>query len=215
MIEIIEWVMLVEVEKNQRVRCDYPDCKHSVYRRIHVLRYPDASYKCIGSGCFKKLSEDRTVRINKAPSVDYFKQGKTLTQAQRQQLLDNRIQLLDRLLAEGLQAQQPISTYKSADITASAIQTKGTSETEQIAEIINISKASSAENYLLLKQYAKFNPQINYASFPQGEKYSRALDMVQRKYRDLGTQLHTSDIRFQREVQLLIDDMVDYNNCKE
>ena len=72
MTETIEWVMLVEVEKAQRVRCDYPNCHHSVYRRIHILKYPDGSFQCIGSGCFKKLSHEVGLIFLKQPVLRTF-----------------------------------------------------------------------------------------------------------------------------------------------
>ncbi|NQZ31350.1 MAG: hypothetical protein HRU06_08735 [Oceanospirillaceae bacterium] len=222
MTETIEWVMLVEVEKAQRVRCDYPNCHHSVYRRIHILKYPDGSFQCIGSGCFKKLSHEVGVNIFKAASVTYFSGSKALTSAQRQQLIDNRSALLEKLLAEGLQQQQSIAVIRRGDLTtditvkqlepetANEVESEATPKLVIMPKPVNISQASPVENYHLLRKYQKFNPLINYASFPQGEKYSRALDMVQGKYRQPGRRVDTGSVAFQREVQILIDDMVDY-----
>ena len=195
----IEWVMLVEVAKDQRIRCDFEGCNYSVYRRIHVLKFPDGSYQCLGSGCFKKLCDAGQYQVVQAPSVKYLGQGKALTADQRQQLIDNRNELLERLLAQGLAEHKSISVHKLAD-------------TDAKVEIgpINISTSSPMENYHLLRKYRKFNPEIDYAVFPQGEKYSRALDMVRRKYRDQGLKADTGSVGFQTEVQSLIDDMVDY-----
>ena len=218
MTETIEWVMLVEVQRDQRVRCDYLDCKHSVYRRIHILKYPDGRNQCLGSGCFKKLNNSAGVKVIQAASVAYFGQGKALTHAQRQQLIDNRSVLLEKLLAQGLREQPSIARIESADQGAGlAIKAlKQVIERQRAAKplmrekAVDISQASPVENYHLLRKYQKFNPLINYAAFPRGEKYSRALDMVARTYRQPGRPVDTASVDFQREVQSLIENMVDY-----
>ena len=50
----IELLAIVEVSKTERVICRAPNCKHSVYKRIHVVKL-DGKITVYGSECFKRL----------------------------------------------------------------------------------------------------------------------------------------------------------------
>ena len=50
----IELLAIVEVDKEARILCRAPTCKHTVYKRIHVLKH-NGTLTVYGSECFKKL----------------------------------------------------------------------------------------------------------------------------------------------------------------
>lgn len=181
--EEIILLMVVEVSKDKRIRCDYKNCNHGVYKRIHVIYFEDGHYECLGSSCYKKLTEQSNVSFQKASSVDFIGEGKVLTDEEREKLIENKALLLESL------------TYSPPDQLEPAV--------------VTITQMSNKQNYQLLKKYKKFNPEINYSIFPKGEKYSRALDMVNRRYRDLGMIINDRSYSYQNEIKALMDDMVD------
>ncbi len=176
-------LMVVEVSKDKRIRCDYESCNHGVYKRIHVVYFEDGHYECLGSSCYKKLTEQSNVTFQQASSVDAIGEGKVLTDQEREQLIENKALLLESL------------TYSPPDAPEAAV--------------VTVTQVNNEQNYLLLKKYKKFNPEINYSLFPEGEKYSRALDMVNRRYRDLDMIINDRSYSYQNEIKALIDDMAD------
>jgi len=87
---------IVSVEQVDRVRCGQPNCGHTVYRRIHVVR-EGATLLVLGSTCLAKRYETDT-----ALGLARFGcgAGRPLTDAERQLLVDNTEALLARFEEE-------------------------------------------------------------------------------------------------------------------
>lgn len=88
---------IVEVPREDRVRCQAPDCNHVVFRRIHVVR-EDSIISVYGSECFKKLFEGAPV----SSSSPYYtsSEGRQLTEEERRMLLENTARLIAEFEAE-------------------------------------------------------------------------------------------------------------------
>lgn len=82
---------VVEVPRDDRVRCQSVGCKHSVFRRIHVVR-ENSVIRVYGSECFKKLFVGLTV----ASSTPQYSssEGRHLTDEERQLLVENTERLI-------------------------------------------------------------------------------------------------------------------------
>lgn len=87
---------IVSVEHADRVRCGQPTCGHSVYRRIHIVR--EAGHLLVlGSTCFAK----RYGAYTALGGAQYGGgEGRSLTDAERQLLVDNTEALLARFEEE-------------------------------------------------------------------------------------------------------------------
>ncbi|MFM9969575.1 MAG: hypothetical protein ACKVQK_14395 [Burkholderiales bacterium] len=84
---------VVEVPREDRVRCQAVGCNHSVFRRIHVIRDPSGIH-VYGSECFKKLFAGLPVASSspKYSSSD----GRQLTDEERQWLAANTERLIEQ-----------------------------------------------------------------------------------------------------------------------
>lgn len=95
-----ELLAIVSVDKDDRVRCGQPNCGHSVYRQIHVVR-DGVELMVLGSTCFAKRygGSDAlgTARFGGGG-------GRQLTNAERQMLLNNTYALLAQFEEERRQA---------------------------------------------------------------------------------------------------------------
>lgn len=84
---------IVSVDHADRVRCGQPTCGHSVFRRIHVVR-EGSKLLVLGSTCFAKRYGTDTA----LGSAQYGGgEGRPLTEAERQLLVNNTEALLARL----------------------------------------------------------------------------------------------------------------------
>lgn len=92
---------IVSVEHNERVRCGQPNCGHSVYRRIHVVR-ENSRLLVLGSTCFaKRYGADTALGGAKYGGGE----GRPLTEAERQLLLSNTEALLAQFEEEAARLQ--------------------------------------------------------------------------------------------------------------
>lgn len=87
---------IVSVEHADRVRCGQPTCGHSVYRRIHVVR-ENGKLMVLGSTCFSKRYGG-----DAALGSAHFGggEGRPLTEAERQLLVNNTQALLEQFETE-------------------------------------------------------------------------------------------------------------------
>ena len=46
-------LLVVEVNQEKRICCDFNGCNHSVYKRIHIVCFEDEHYECLGLTCYK------------------------------------------------------------------------------------------------------------------------------------------------------------------
>ena len=93
----IELLAIVEVDKEARILCRAPTCKHTVYKRIHVLKH-NGTLTVYGSECFKKLvGQPSEFKPQYSTST-----GRSLTPDERALLLDNTEKLIAQFAAEAL-----------------------------------------------------------------------------------------------------------------
>lgn len=88
---------VVEVPRDDRVRCQSAGCNHPVFRRIHVVR-ENSTIRVYGSECFKKLFIGRPV----ASSTPQYtsSDGRHLTDEERQLLIENTERLIQQFETE-------------------------------------------------------------------------------------------------------------------
>lgn len=98
---------VVEVPKADRVICQAPGCKHSVFRRIHIVS-ENETLRALGSECFKKLFGEKTpsLRTPRYGTSD----GRQLTSEERQLLGENTERLIEQFEAEQQSELQKLST---------------------------------------------------------------------------------------------------------
>ena len=88
---------VVEVPRDDRVRCQAAGCNHSVFRRIHVVR-ENSVVRVHGSECFKKLF----VGLPVASSMPRYSssEGRHLTEEERRLLIENTERLVQQFESE-------------------------------------------------------------------------------------------------------------------
>lgn len=88
---------VVEVPRDDRVRCQSTGCNHPVFRRIHVVR-ENSAIRVYGSECFKKLF----VGLPVASSTPQYtsSDGRHLTDEERQLLIENTERLIQQFETE-------------------------------------------------------------------------------------------------------------------
>lgn len=88
---------VVEVPREDRVRCQASGCNHVVFRRIHVVR-ENSVVSVYGSECFKKLFAGAPVSF----SSPYYtsSEGRQLTDEERRLLVENTARLIQQFEAE-------------------------------------------------------------------------------------------------------------------
>ena len=86
---------IVEVDKTDRVICRAPNCGHSIYKRIHVIKL-DGKVTVYGSECFKRLlGSEAGITPHYGTST-----SRQLTNEERQLLLENTESLIAQFEAE-------------------------------------------------------------------------------------------------------------------
>lgn len=92
-----ELLAIIEVPRDERVRCQAAGCNHPVFRRIHVVR-ESAVVSVYGSECFKRLFAALPV----ASSVPRYSssEGRHLTDEERQLLIENTERLIQQFETE-------------------------------------------------------------------------------------------------------------------
>jgi hypothetical protein len=92
-----ELLAIVEVPRDERVRCQSPGCNHPVFRRIHVVREGE-TVSVLGSECFSRIFKALPVA---AASPKYSSSdGRHLTDEERHLLIENTRHLIERFEAE-------------------------------------------------------------------------------------------------------------------
>jgi len=88
---------VVEVPRDDRVRCQSAGCNHPVFRRIHVVR-ENSIIRVYGSECFKKLFDGLPV----ASSMPQYTStdGRHLTEEERRLLIENTERLIQQFESE-------------------------------------------------------------------------------------------------------------------
>lgn len=90
---------IVEVDYDQRIRCQEPGCNHPVYRAIHVVR-DRCQLLLLGSTCYaKRYGSDQALGQAQFTAPGSWRQ---LSKDERQLLLDNTQELLAKFEAEAL-----------------------------------------------------------------------------------------------------------------
>lgn len=94
---VAQLLAIVEVPRDDRVRCQAQGCNHPVYRRVHVVR-EDSAIHVYGSECFKKLFVGLPV-ASAAPRYTTA-DGRQLTEEERRLLIENTERLIQQFEAE-------------------------------------------------------------------------------------------------------------------
>jgi len=98
---IAKLLAIVSVEHADRVRCGQPSCGHSVFRRIHVVR-ESGKLLVLGSTCFaKRYGADTALGGAQYGGGE----GRPLTEAERQLLVNNTEALLAQFEEEAASLQ--------------------------------------------------------------------------------------------------------------
>jgi len=93
----VQLLAIVEVPHDERVRCQANGCNHPVFRRIHVVQ-DESGIHVYGSECFKKLFLGLPV-ASSTPAYTSA-EGRSLTDEERQLLIENTARLIQQLEAE-------------------------------------------------------------------------------------------------------------------
>lgn len=109
---------VVEVPRENRVRCQFVGCNHTVFRRIHVVR-ENSVVHVYGSECFKKLFAGYPV----ATSLPRYtsSDGRTLTDEERQLLIENTERLIQQFESEHQQRLTREATLAAARLALAQI----------------------------------------------------------------------------------------------
>lgn len=146
---------IVEVPREDRVRCHAPDCNHVVYRRIHVVR-EDSIISVYGSECFKKLFEGAPV----SSSLPYYtsSEGRQLSKEERQMLLENTARLIERFETE----YQAELASKTATSRLAPPETPATHTAKAPVAIVNsaMRQAAIAQAKQLIRSQYGVNPEL-------------------------------------------------------
>lgn len=103
--DAVELLAIVEVEKERRVRCRSEGCKHTVYKKIHIVLFSDGTVTCYGQSCFKELAEQFPKLKGKRPSLG-DRSSEPLTDEERLLLEQNTEELLNRFRRQLEEARQ-------------------------------------------------------------------------------------------------------------
>lgn len=90
---VAQLLAVVEVPRDDRVRCQADGCNHPVFRRIHVVR-EDAVFRVYGSECFKRLFAGLPVAASTPRYTS--SEGRHLSEEERQLLIENTERLIQR-----------------------------------------------------------------------------------------------------------------------
>ncbi|MGE6687939.1 hypothetical protein ACQKFE_08105 [Stutzerimonas stutzeri] len=86
---------VVEVPKEKRVRCQYKDCQHPIYKQIHIVRFASGAISCIGSKCYSLLKESQASTAVTAPLLG-DRSSVRLTEEEISLLASNTEELIKR-----------------------------------------------------------------------------------------------------------------------
>lgn len=89
-----ELLVIIEVDRDDRVVCQAPGCGHAVYKRIHVIRH-DGAIGVYGSDCFGRLFRDQLGAPRYGGGT-----GRVLTADERNLLVQNTERLIAQFEAE-------------------------------------------------------------------------------------------------------------------
>ena len=106
-----ELLAIVEVPRDERVRCQAPGCNHPVFRRIHVIRQGE-TISVLGSECFKRLFTNLPV-ASATPKYS-SSEGRHLTDEERQLLVDNTRRLIEQFEVEYQVELQRVTALQAA-----------------------------------------------------------------------------------------------------
>lgn len=116
-----ELLVIIEVDREDRVVCQAPGCGHAVYKRVHVVRLGDVM-GVYGSDCYGRLFRDQLGAPRYGGGT-----GRVLSVEERQLLAQNTERLIARLEAEhqlALERASPQRHHLQSQLQALKKQTK-------------------------------------------------------------------------------------------
>lgn len=96
-------LVVVEVDRADRVQCQAEGCGHSVYKRIHVV-LAGLEFKVLGSQCYERLYGQATL-TSQAPQYGTGT-SRLLTQEERLILMENTAAFIEALEAERVELER-------------------------------------------------------------------------------------------------------------
>ena len=80
---------IFSLQKSQRIRCQHPNCKKTVYAKIHLIEHENQVFP-VGSTCFKTYFGEKVTKraYAQAPVLN------TLSESEKSQILNNTAQFL-------------------------------------------------------------------------------------------------------------------------
>jgi hypothetical protein len=132
---------VIEVPRDDRVRCQSAGCNHPVFRRIHVVR-ENSVVRVYGSECFKKLF----IGLPVASSMPQYtsSDGRHLTEEERQLLIENTetlIQLFESEYQAELARKAALEAARPAPAQTKPLPLQPTTSTRPAVQHISEAKA--------------------------------------------------------------------------
>ena len=133
-------IAIVEVDEASGIQCQAPDCNHTVFRKIHVLRSLGA-VKAVGSSCFKQfyLSEGQA----KPAPLFTTRSGRILSSEERKLLLEDVERLVLRFESQHVLSKLDVGRH-TGESSQRRRQKKGPSMNDSLAlvrpEIVALAK---------------------------------------------------------------------------
>ncbi len=88
-----ELLAVVEVDPDKKIQCCAPNCKRSVYKRIHVVRSDSGEIQVLGERCFSLIYGNGVSGRHGDSSLT----SRKLTEDERQLLINNTQELIAKL----------------------------------------------------------------------------------------------------------------------
>ena len=95
---MVSLIAIVQVDKQDRIYCQAQNCKHTVYKQIHIV-FDGVAFKLFGVTCFEKLYGNLLVAGHK-PTYPSGSGGRRLSVEERVLLLSNTANLIEHFQRE-------------------------------------------------------------------------------------------------------------------
>lgn len=90
---MFQLIAIVQVEKQERIYCQAENCRHTVYKQIHVV-FDGFTFKLYGISCFEKLFGELLAAAHK-PMYVSGSGGRRLTAEEQELLINNTEKLIE------------------------------------------------------------------------------------------------------------------------
>ena len=134
---------IVAVPQTNRVLCQQPGCRHSVYAAIHVVD-EDGQLLALGSSCFAKRYGSAQA-LGQPLHAGASGSGRTLTDEERQLLIENTAELIERFKVEAERARaEAAAKLQALRARAAAFQDRAKPKMTFLERMENLSQSREA-----------------------------------------------------------------------